>query len=74
VSWSPFDDHERACLELGLAVVRNEPVPDDRFERVRAALGDGGVVELVALASYYSGVARFLTALDVDVEDHLATS
>jgi AhpD family alkylhydroperoxidase len=74
VSWSLFDDLERACLELALAVVRNEALPDDRFERVRAALGDSGVVELVALGSYYSGVARFLTALDVDIEDDLATS
>lgn len=40
----------------------------DLFARVRADLGDRGAVELVAVASYYSGVARFLQVLDVDVE------
>lgn len=38
----------------------------DLFARVRADLGDRGAVELVAVASYYSGVARFLQVLDVE--------
>jgi 4-carboxymuconolactone decarboxylase len=68
----PFDDDVRACLELARAVVHNDAVPDDVFARVRTDLGDGGTVELAALASYYSGVARFLKVLDVEIEDGVA--
>lgn len=69
VDWAQFDEPERASLALARSVVHNEMVSDELFARVRADLGDGGAVELVALASYYSGVARFLKALDVDIED-----
>jgi AhpD family alkylhydroperoxidase len=69
---APFDDDERACLELARSVVGNESVSDELFARVRALLGDGGAVELAALVSYYSAVARFLKVLDVDIEDDVA--
>jgi len=71
VDWSPFDAAQRACLQLARCVVSNETVPDALFARVRAGLGNRAVVELVAVASYYSGVARFLTALAVDIEADL---
>ena len=66
---APFDERERACLELVRCVVDHDAVPDELFARVHAHLGDRGTVELVALAAYYSAVARFLAVLDVDVED-----
>lgn len=69
-----FDDDERACLELARSVVHNETVPDELFARVRTHLGDSGAVELAALASYYSGVARFLKVLDVDIEDDITVN
>jgi AhpD family alkylhydroperoxidase len=68
----PFDERDRACLQLARCVVRNETAPEELFARVRGHLGDDGVVELAALASYYSAVARFLTVLDVQIEDDVA--
>ena len=67
-----FDADERACLELARAVVDNATVPDELFARVQSHLGDSGLVELAALASYYSAVARFLKVLDVEIEDGVA--
>jgi AhpD family alkylhydroperoxidase len=64
-----FDDDELACLEFARAVVHDETAADELFAQVRTCLGDSGTVELAALAAYYSGVARFLKVLDVEVED-----
>lgn len=69
--WEPFDRTERACLGVVTAVVHNATLSDDDVESVLEACGQRGLLELTALAAYYSGVARFLTALEVDVDEHL---
>jgi alkylhydroperoxidase family enzyme len=63
-----FDPPARAALGLAIEMTRRVRVDDATFDAVRAALGDRGTVELVAVIATYNMVSRFLVALDIGPE------
>jgi alkylhydroperoxidase family enzyme len=63
-----FDDTARAALRLTIEMTRQVAVSDATFEGARAALGDRGAVELVAVIATYNMVSRFLVALGITPE------
>jgi alkylhydroperoxidase family enzyme len=63
-----FDETERAALALTLEMTRNVHVSDATMKRVRAALPDQQVVELIGTIAGYNMVSRFLVATGVDLE------
>jgi alkylhydroperoxidase family enzyme len=63
-----FDERQRAVLALAEKMTRNIEVDDDTFESAKAQLNPRQTVELVTTVAYYNMVARFLVALQVDLE------
>ena len=63
-----FDPPALAALRLTIEMTRQVRVNDATFDAVRAALGDRGTVELVAVIATYNMVSRFLVALDIGPE------
>ena len=63
-----FDETERDALRLTLDMTRTIQVDDATVERLRAALGERGLVELVGTIAAYNMVSRFLVALGVQPE------
>ena len=59
---------EATAVEYGLALTRDGRADAALVERLRAELGDQGLVELTVLVGYYSMLAVFLNGLEVDVE------
>jgi alkylhydroperoxidase family enzyme len=67
------NDHEldglaEATITGARAIVQEGRMPDVTWHLLRDTLGDRVVVELVIIVSFYSGISRILTALDVDLE------
>jgi alkylhydroperoxidase family enzyme len=63
-----FDEAERAALTLAIEMTREVQVPDATLKRVRAALPDQQVVELIGTIAAYNMVSRFLVATGVELE------
>ena len=63
-----FTEAERAALALTIEMTRNINVSDATMKRVRAAMPDQQVVELVGTIAGYNMVSRFVVATGVDVE------
>jgi alkylhydroperoxidase family enzyme len=63
-----FDEPERATLALTYEMTRSIVVADATMRRVRAALPDQQVVELVGTIAGYNMVSRFLVATGIDPE------
>jgi len=59
---------EAAAVQYALALSRDSRADAALAERLRAELGEGGLVELTVLAGYYSLLAMFLNGLEVDVD------
>jgi alkylhydroperoxidase family enzyme len=69
---SLFDVTERAVMRLTLEMTRDVRVSDATFAAALSALGDERfVVELVGVVATYNMVARFLVALEVDLEEDM---
>jgi alkylhydroperoxidase family enzyme len=63
-----FDEAERATLALTDEMTRNVKVSDATMKRIRKALPDDQVVELIGTISGYNMVSRFVVATGVEVE------
>lgn len=63
-----FSEVERAALALTIEMTRNIAVSDSTMKRIRAALPDAQVVELIGTIAGYNMVSRFVVATGVDVE------
>ena len=61
-----FDEPERAALALAIEMTREVQVQDATLKRVRAALSDQQVVELIGTIAAYNMVSRFLVATGVE--------
>jgi 4-carboxymuconolactone decarboxylase len=49
-------------------VVEHRSIPDSLQQRVVAAHGDAGIVELVALCGLYAVMGYMVTAFDIPIE------
>ena len=65
---TPFDETERAALELTVEMTRDVAVQPATMGRVRGLMSDQNVVELIGTISGYNMVSRFLVATGVDLE------
>ena len=63
-----FDEAERAALALTHEMTTQVAVSDATMRRVRAALADAQVVELVGTIAGYNMVSRFVVATGVEME------
>lgn len=64
-----LDGVERACVEFAHKV-DDRTVSDADVDGLRAhGLSDGQIVELAVLAAFYGMTARFLLALDVEIDE-----
>lgn len=63
-----FDEIERATVALTYEMSREVVVTDATMRKVRAALPDRQVVELVGTIAGYNMVSRFLVATGVELE------
>jgi alkylhydroperoxidase family enzyme len=63
-----FDEAERAALALTFEMTRNVVVPEATMRRMRAALPDAQVVELIGTIAGYNMVSRFVVATGVEME------
>jgi AhpD family alkylhydroperoxidase len=67
--YSRLGPRERACVEYALKVDAND-VSDADVEALRAAgLDERTIVELTLTASFYGMTARFLNAMDVELDE-----
>jgi AhpD family alkylhydroperoxidase len=65
-----FTPREHAALRY-VARVARLAAGDEAFAELAAHFSDAEIVELTATAAYYSGVARFLEALQIDLDEGL---
>src|SRR5260370_930263 len=63
-----FSEVERATLALTREMTRNIVVSDATMNRIRAALSDQEVVELIGTISGHNMVSRFLIATGIELE------
>lgn len=63
-----FDEAERATLALTYEMTKDIKVTDATMKRIRAALPDQHVVELIGSIAGYNMVSRFLVATGVEKE------
>lgn len=61
-------DATRAALEAVDAVVEHRSIPDSLQQRVVAAHGEAGIVELVVLCGLYAVMGYMVTAFDIPTE------
>ena len=62
-----FSNEHRLCARYASSVARGQ-VTDGMVQEVVSVFGVEILVELTAIASYYTGVSRFLESLDIDIE------
>ncbi len=62
-------DASQAVLQAVDAVVAKQSIPDDVQQRIVAAHGVAGVVEVVALCGLYALMTYMVFAFDIEVED-----
>ena len=63
-----FDEAERAALALTYEMTRNIDVKPATMKRIRAALPDDQVVELIGTIAGYNMVSRFAVATGLEPE------
>jgi alkylhydroperoxidase family enzyme len=63
-----FSDDERLAIRYAIAMTRDVKVPPELFAQLRERFGETELVELTAAIATYNMVARFLVALEVEVE------
>ncbi|MGE5097966.1 MAG: carboxymuconolactone decarboxylase family protein [Betaproteobacteria bacterium] len=65
---SRFTGDERLAMRYAIAMTREVKVPDDLFAAIKGRFSEPDIVELTAAIAAYNMVARFLVALEVEVE------
>ena len=63
-----FSDRERAVLQYTDEVTQNAKVKDETFRVLQQHLNNQNIVELTVSIGYWGMVARFLEALQVDID------
>ena len=64
----PFaNDDERAVYDYVRALYANQGIPDDVHRRAVAAVGERGVIGIVATAGFYSSIALVINAFELPV-------
>jgi len=63
-----FDEQERAALSLSVELTTRAAVSEETVRRVRAALPDAEVVELIGTVAAYNMVSRFVVATGLTLE------
>ena len=63
------DPVERAVYDFTAALLETGKVDRQRYDAVRERIGDGGLVELVTLAGYYTLVSFILNAFEVPLPE-----
>ena len=64
----PFNDVEKAVLELTIEMTKNVQPKQATIDKVRKAIGDDQYVELAGTIAGYNMVSRFLLATGVEAE------
>ena len=64
----PFNEAERAALQLTIEMTRDVQVKQATLDKVRSLLPDQQVVELIGTIAGYNMVSRFLIATGVEIE------
>ena len=64
----PFNDVEKAVLELTIEMTRDVQPKQATIEKVRKAIGDDQYVELAGTIAGYNMVSRFVVATGVELE------
>ena len=62
-----MSDDEAAVYDFCIELHRGRPISDKTFDAAMAALGEQGVVDLIAVSGYYDLVAMTLNAANVQV-------
>jgi 4-carboxymuconolactone decarboxylase len=65
-------DDERAVYDVAAQLLADARIDDAAFAAAHAALGDAGLVELVALCGYYTTVSFTLNAFGVPLPEGVA--
>jgi 4-carboxymuconolactone decarboxylase len=60
---------ERAVYDFVQELHKRRRVSDRNYKRVQAVLGDRGIVELVGILGYYTGVSMILNVFNVPLPD-----
>src|SRR5882757_6793440 len=60
---------ERAIFDFVQELHKRRRVSDRNYKRVQAVLGDRGIVELVGILGYYTGVSMILNVFNVPLPD-----
>jgi 4-carboxymuconolactone decarboxylase len=60
---------ERAIYDFVQELHKRRRVSDRNYKRVQAVLGDRGIVELVGILGYYTGVSMILNVFNVPLPD-----
>ena len=63
-----FSEDERLAIRYAIAMTRDVKVPPELFAAIKRRFGETDIVELTAAIATYNMVARFLVALEVEVE------
>ena len=63
-----FSDQERAVLQYTDEVAQNFEVKDETFRALQQHLREQGIVELTLLVGFYRMVARFVIALQIEID------
>ena len=63
-----FSDEERAVLQYTDEVAQNFEVKDETFRLLQQHLNERGIVELTLLIGFYRMVARFVIALNIEID------
>ena len=63
------DPVEQAAYDVAAALLKDGKVDEATYERARAVVGDGGMVELVTLVGYYTLVSFILNAFEVPLPE-----
>lgn len=66
------DERERAVYDVSSTLLATRRVPDALYREGVAALGERGMVELVALLGYYTLVAMTLNVFEIGLPDSFA--
>jgi alkylhydroperoxidase family enzyme len=65
---SHFSQDERLAMRYAVAMTRDVKVPDDLFAAIKGRFNEADIIELTAAIATYNMVARFLLALEVELE------
>ena len=65
------DDAQRAVYDISKSMLEARVIADDLYQTGVRALGEKGLVELVAILGYYSLVAMTLNAFEIGLPDSL---